>query len=115
MAYTATLGLALTAAAHEKFKEWSAALPKEDRKVVQELLRSADVHRTKRGAHLYFWNIVPWDDKSVERRFIEGFVNAMPPAEFHLCRTGDAPWDNEERGALADPFDLRLLREVTIG
>ena len=57
---------------------------------------------------------MPWDDRSVERRFLEGFVNALSMTDYHLCRTGDAPWDNEDRGGLADPFDLRLRREVTI-
>ena len=115
MAYTSTVGLALTASASDKLKEWAAALPKDDRKTVQELMRNADAHRTKRGAHLYFWNLVPWDDKSMERRFLEGLVNSLPMEEYHLCRTGDALYDSEERGALADPFDLRLRREVTIG
>ncbi len=115
MAYTSTVGLALTASANDKFKEWIAALPKDDRKAVQELMRNADAHRTKRSTHLYFFNLVPWDDKSVERRFLEGFVNALPMTEYHLCRTGDALFDSEERGAFADPFDLRLRREVTIG
>ncbi len=115
MAYTSTAGLAVTAAAHEKLREWAAALPKEDRKAIQDLLRNADAHRTKRGAHLYFWNLIPWDDRSVERRFIEGFVNALPQAEHHFCRTGDALFDNEDRGSFPDPFDLRLRREVVIG
>ena len=115
MAYTSTVGLAFTASAHEKLKEWSAALPKDERKIIQELTRNADVHKVKRGFHLFFWNILPWDAKSIERRFLEGFANAMPLAEYHLCRTGDAPWDNEDRGGLADPFDLCLRREVTIG
>ncbi len=115
MAYTSTFGLALTASANDKFKEWIAALPKEDRKVVQELLRNADAHKTKKGSQLFFWNLVPWDDKSVERRFLECFVNALPMEAYHLCRTGDALFDNEDRGSFADPFDLRLRREVTIG
>ncbi len=115
MAYTSTVGLALIANANDKLREWSAALPKEDRKAVQELLRNADAHKTKKGSHLFFWNLVPWDDKSVERRFLEGFVNSLPAEEYHLCRTGDALFDSEDRGSLADSFDLHLLREVTVG
>ena len=115
MAYTSTVGLALTAAAHEKFKDWAAALLKDDRKAVQELMRSADIHKTKRGAHLFFWNLVSWDDKSVERRFLEGFVNSLFAEEYHLCRTGDALFDSVDCGSFADPFDLRLRREVTVG
>ena len=115
MAYTSTVGLALTPEAFEKLREWSAALPKDDRKAVQEFIRSADIHKTKRGAHLFFWNLVPWDDKSVERRFLEGLVNSLSAEEYHLCRTGDALFDNEDRGSFADPFDLRLRREVTVG
>ncbi len=115
MAYTATVGLALSSEGHEKLKEWAAALPKDDRKAIQELIRNADVHKTKRGAHLYFWNLVPWQDKDIERQFLESFVNALSMAEYHLCRTGDASFDNEDRGVFADPFDLRLRREVTIG
>ena len=115
MAYTSTVGLALTASANDRFKEWIAALPKDDRKAVQELMRNADAHKSKKGSHLFFWNLVPWDDKSVERRFLECLVNSLPMTEYHIVRTGDAAFDNEERGSFADPFDLRLRREVTVG
>ena len=107
MAYTSTVGLALTAEAHEKLKANVAKLPKNDR----ALLKNADSHRTKKGEHLYYWNCVYEE----ERSFLEGFVSTLPASEYHLCLVGDDFSDNYEAGDLLDPFDLRLRREVTVG
>ena len=107
MTYSSTVGLALTAEAAEKLKAKVATLPKEKR----SFLKNADDHRTKRGTHLYFWNLVSKE----EQRFLSRFLKGIPVTEYHLCRCGDAPVDNEEGGTLEDPFDLRLRREVTVG
>ena len=107
MAYTSTLALALSAAANEQLKARLATLPKERR----TLLKSADDRRSKKGAHLYYWNCL----RERETRFLGSFVDSLPASEFHLCRVGDDPDDNEEAGMLEDPFDLRLRREVTVG
>ena len=107
MTYSSTIGLSLTAEAAEKLKAKVAALPKEKR----AFLKNADDHRTKRGTHLYFWNLVSKE----EQRFLSRFLKGIPETEYHMCRCGDDVNDNEETGSLEDPFDLRLRREVTIG
>ena len=107
MTYSSTVGLALTAEAAEMLKAKVAALPKEKR----AFLKNADDHRTKRGTHLYFWNLVSKE----EQRFLARFLKGIPEDAFRLCRCGDDVNDNEETGSLEDPFDLRLRREVTIG
>ncbi len=108
MAYTSTVGLALTASAHEKLK---ASLTKNARL----LFKHADLHKTKGGAHLFFWNCLTWDDDDPDHAFLEKFIRSLPVSEYHLCRVGDDNDDNEEGGLFADPFDLRLRREVTVG
>ncbi len=115
MAYTSTLGLALSASAYETLKARIAALDKNKKKPVQELVRYADAHQTRRGAHAYYWNCVPWTEEDAECLFLEGFVSSLPATDYHLCRVGDDACDNEDSGAFADPFDLRLRREVTLG
>jgi hypothetical protein len=115
MAYTSTLGLALSAGAYETLRARIAALDRDRKKAVRELVRYADAHRTRRGAHCLFWNSVPWSDEDHERSFLESVVRSLPPGDFHLCRVGDDPADNEEEGSFPDPFDLRLRREVTLG
>ncbi len=107
MAYTSTVGLALSAAAAEKLKAKVSALSKEKR----SLLKNADDHRTKKGIHLYFWNCMAEE----ERRFLKKFLKTLPVAEYHICRVGDDLDDNEEGGLLEDPFALHLVREVAIG
>jgi hypothetical protein len=99
--------LALSVEANEKFKVWAAALPREE----HAFLKSADAHRTKKGMHVYYWNCVCEE----VRRSVEGFLCALPAAEFYYCRVGDRIDDNEESGTFPDPFDLRLCRKVTLG
>ena len=105
--YSSTVGLSLTAEAAEKLKAKVAALPKEKR----SFLKNADDHRTKRGTHLYFWNLVTRE----EQRFLTRFLKGIPEDAFHLCRVGDALTDAEEGGGLDDPFALHLIREVALG
>ena len=107
MAYTSTVGLALTANANEKLKAQVSKLPKNNR----ALLKNADSHRTRKGEHLYYWNCVYEE----ECRFLDSFISTLPTSDYHLCRVGDDFSDNEESGSLFDPFDMRLRREVTIG
>ena len=107
MTYSSTIGLALTAEAAEMLKAKVAALPKEKR----GFLKNADDHRTKRGTHLYFWNLVSKE----EQRFLARFLKGIPVTEYHLCRVGDDPTDAEEAGTLEDPFALHLIREVALG
>ena len=115
MSYTSTLGLALTANACETLRASVAALEKDTRKLVQAMLRHADARVTRRGARCYFWNSVLWSPGDAERVFLEGLVQALDPADYHLCRAGDDAADNEDRGSFEDPFDLRLRRDVTLG
>ena len=105
--YSSTVGLALAAEAAEKLKAKVAALPKEKR----EFLKNADDHRTKRGTHLYFWNLVTRE----EQRFLARFLKGIPVTEYHMCRVGDDLTDAEEGGELDDPFALHLIREVALG
>ena len=106
-AYSSTVGLVLTAEAAEKLKAKVAAMPKEKR----SFLKNADDHRTKRGTHLFFWNLVTRE----EQRFLARFLKGIPASEFHLCRVGDDLTDAEEAGTLEDPFALHLIREVALG
>ena len=105
--YSSTIGLSLTAEAAEKLKAKVAALPKEKR----AFLKNADDHRTKRGTHLYFWNLVTRE----EQRFLARFLKGIPVTEYHMCRVGDDLSDAEEGGELDDPFALHLIREVALG
>ena len=105
--YSSTVGMVVTAEVAEKLKAKVAALPKEKR----VFLKNADDHRTKRGMHLYFWNIVSKE----EQRFLTRFLKGIPVTEYHMCRVGDALTDAEEGGELDDPFALHLIREVAIG
>ncbi len=107
MAYTSTIGLALSAAATEQLKAKVAALPKENR----SLLKNADDHRTRKGIHLYYWNCV----SKAEQRFLTKFITSLSVSEYNLCRVGDALDDNEQSGSLEDPFDMRITRDVSIG
>ena len=107
MTYSSTVGLALTAEAAEKLKAKVAALPKEKR----AFLKNADDHRTKRGTHLYFWNLVSKE----EQRFLTRFLKGIPVTAYHMCRVGDDLTDAEEGGELDDPFALHLIREVALG
>ena len=106
-AYSSTVGLAVSTEAAEKLKAKVAAMPKEKR----SFLKNADDHRTKRGTHLFFWNLVSKE----EQRFLARFLKGIPASEFHLCRVGDDPTDAEESGMLEDPFALHLIREVALG
>jgi len=115
MPYTSTAGLALAPGANDELKRQAAALPPTRRRRIQELIRYADAHKTKRGAHVYFWNSVPWTEDDEEYCFLRSFLSSLPAADYHFCRVGDDVCDNEEDGTFQDPFDLRMRREVTLG